>query len=143
MKTSSTGRAFIRDVEGEELTKYRCSAGVPTIGVGHTGPDVKMGMTITKARSDALLVADLARFEKAVVAAIKVPLTQSQFDALVSLAFNIGADAFSKSTLVRVLNGGYYDQVGAQLARWNKVDGQPNRGLTSRRAREAAMFCAT
>ena len=140
MKTSSTGRAFIRDVEGEELTKYRCSAGVPTIGVGHTGPDVKIGMTITKAQSEALLVADLARFEKAVAAAIKVPLTQSQFDALVSLAFNIGADAFSKSTLVRVLNGGYYDQVGAQLARWNKVDGKPNKGLTARRAREAALF---
>lgn len=140
MKTSSTGRALIRDAEGEKLSTYRCSAGVPTIGVGHTGPDVKMGMTITKAQSDALLVADLAKFEKAVAASVKVPLTQSQFDALVSLAFNIGSGAFAKSTLVRLLNGGHYDQVGAQLARWNKVDGQPNNGLTARRAREAAMF---
>ena len=140
MKTSSTGRAFIRDAEGEKLTTYRCSAGVPTIGVGHTGPDVKMGMTITKAQSEALLVADLARFEKAVTASVKVPLTQNQFDALVSLAFNIGAGAFAKSTLVRVLNGGHYDQVGAQLAHWNKVDGRPNKGLTVRRAREAALF---
>jgi len=140
MKTSSTGRAFIREAEGERLTTYRCSAGVPTIGVGHTGSDVKLGMTITKAQSDALLVADLARFEKAVAAAIKVPLTQNQFDALVSLAFNIGSNAFAKSTLVRVLNGGHYDQVGAQLARWNKVDGKPNKGLTARRAREAALF---
>ena len=140
MKTSSTGRAFIRETEGEKLTAYRCSAGVPTIGVGHTGPDVRLGMTITKAQSEALLVADLARFEKAVSAAIKVPLTQNQFDALVSLAFNIGADAFSKSTLVRVLNGGHCDQVSAQLARWNKVGGKPNKGLTARRAREAALF---
>ncbi len=140
MKTSSTGRAFIRDAEGEKLTEYRCSAGVPTIGVGHTGPDVKMGMTITKAQSDALLVADLARFEKAVAASVKVPLTQNQFDALVSLAFNIGSSAFAKSALVRVLNGGHYDQVGAQLARWNRVDGKPNKGLTARRAREAALF---
>lgn len=95
---------------------------------------------MTKAQSDALLVADLARFEKAVAAAIKVPLTQNQFDALVSLAFNIGAGAFAKSTLVRVLNGGHYDRVAAQLARWNKVDGLPNKGLTARRAREAALF---
>lgn len=140
MKTSSTGRAFVRDAEGEKLSTYRCSAGVPTIGVGHTGPDVKMGMTITKEQSDALLVADLARFEKAVAASVKVPLTQNQFDALVSLAFNIGSGAFAKSALVRLLNGGHYDQVGAQLARWNKVDGQPNKGLTARRAREAALF---
>jgi lysozyme len=140
MKTSSTGRDFIREAEGERLTTYRCSAGVPTIGVGHTGSDVKMGMTVTKAESNALLVADLARFEKAVAASVKVPLTQNQFDALVSLAFNIGADAFSKSTLVRVLNGGHYDQVGAQLARWNKVNGKPNKGLTARRAGEAALF---
>jgi len=140
MKTSSIGRAFIREAEGEKLTTYRCSAGVPTIGVGHTGPDVKMGMTITKAQSDALLVADLARFERAVAGAVKVPLTQNQFDALVSLAFNIGSNAFAKSTLVRVLNGGHYEQVPAQLARWNKVDGKPNKGLTARRAREAALF---
>jgi lysozyme len=99
-----------------------------------------MGMTITKAQSDALLVADLARFEKAVAASVKVPLTQNQFDALVSLAFNIGSNAFAKSTLVRVLNGGHYDQVGAQLARWNKVGGKPNKGLTARRARETALF---
>ncbi len=97
-------------------------------------------MTITKAQSDALIVADLAKFEKAVAASVKVPLTQSQFDALVSLAFNIGSGAFAKSTLVRLLNGGHYDQVGAQLARWNKVDGQPNKGLSARRTREAAMF---
>jgi lysozyme len=140
MKTSSTGRAFIREAEGERLTTYRCSADVPTIGVGHTGSDVKMGMTITKAQSDALLIADLARFEKAVAAAIKVPLTQNQFDALVSLAFNIGSGAFAKSTLVRLLNGGHYDQVPAQLARWNKLDGRPNEGLTARRVREAALF---
>jgi lysozyme len=99
-----------------------------------------MGMTITKAQSDALLVADLARFEKTVAASVKVPLTQNQFDALVSLAFNIGSNAFAKSTLVRVLNGGHYDQVPAQLARWNKVNGKPNKGLTARRAREAALF---
>lgn len=140
MKTSSNGRAFLREAEGEKLTTYLCSAGVLTIGVGHTGPDVKRGLTITKAQSDALLAADLARFERAVNNAVKLPLTQNQFDALVSLAFNIGSRAFADSTLVRLLNAGQYDQVPAQLARWNKVNGKSDKGLTARRAREASLF---
>ena len=140
MRTSTNGRALIRQFEGEELKAYRCSAGVLTIGVGHTGADVKPGMTITKAQSDALLAADLARFEKAIADAVKVPLTQNQFDACVSLAFNIGVAAFKSSTLLRLLNAGDYQGATAQFARWNKAGGKALTGLQKRRAAEAALF---
>lgn len=140
MKTSSNGRALIREYEGEKLTAYVCPAGVLTIGVGHTGSDVTRGLTITKAQSDSLLVADLAKFEAAVAAAVKVPLTQNQFDALVSFAFNVGAGALRSSTLLKLLNARDYAGAAAQFGRWNKGGGRVLPGLTKRRAAEAALF---
>ncbi|UYY77475.1 lysozyme [Sphingomonas sp. R1] len=139
-KTSSAGIALIKQFEGERLTAYICPAGILTIGVGHTGADVKPGQKITVAESEALLRADLARFEKAVSAAVKVPLNQNQFDALVALAFNIGAGAFAGSTLVRLLNGKDYAGAAAQFERWNKGGGKVLPGLVARRAAEAALF---
>lgn len=140
MKTSSTGRDLIRRFEGEKLTTYVCPAGVLTIGVGHTGPDVKRGSSITKEQSDALLVADLHKFEKAVAGAVKVSLTQNQFDACVSLAFNIGAGAFAGSTLVRLLNAGDYKGAAAQFERWTKANGKILTGLVRRRQAEKELF---
>lgn len=144
MKTSSNGRALIRQFEGDKLTAYICPAGVLTIGVGHTGPDVKRGMTITQAQSDALLVADLAKFEAAVARLVKVPVTQNQFDALVSFAFNLGGGALGGSTLLKLLNGGRYAEAAAQFSKWDKatVNGKKVAlpGLTKRRAAEAALF---
>jgi lysozyme len=143
-KTSQNGRALIREFEGDKLTAYVCPSGKLTVGVGHTGPDVKRRMKITQAQSEALLDADLARFEKAVSAAIKVPLNQNQADACVALAFNIGAGAFAGSTLVKLLNTKDYAGAAAQFARWNK--GTVNAvlttlpGLVRRRAAEAALF---
>jgi lysozyme len=139
-KTSSAGIALIKQFEGERLTAYLCPAGILTVGVGHTGPDVKPGQKITSAESEALLRADLARFEKAVSAAVKVPLNQNQFDACVALAFNIGAGAFAGSTLVRLLNGKDYEGAAAQFERWNRAGGKALAGLTRRRAAEAALF---
>jgi len=140
MKTSSTGIALIKQFEGERLTAYICPAGVLTIGVGHTGPHVKPGQKITAAESEALLRADLAKFEKAVSAAVKVPLNQNQFDACVALAFNIGPGAFAGSTLVRLLNSKDYSGAAAQFERWNKGGGKVLPGLVARRAAEAALF---
>ncbi len=139
-KTSSTGIALIKQFEGERLTAYLCPANKLTIGVGHTGDDVKPGQKITVAESEALLRADLAKFEKAVSAAVKVPLNQNQFDALVVLAFNIGPGAFAGSTLVRLLNSKDYAGAAAQFERWNKGGGKVLPGLVSRRAAEAALF---
>jgi lysozyme len=97
--TSAAGRAALVAREGCRLSAYRDSAGVPTIGVGHTGragpPPVALGMTITRNEAEAIFAADLAPFEAAVLRAVAAPLTQNQFDALVSLAFNIGTRGFA------------------------------------------------
>ncbi len=97
-------------------------------------------MTITADQSDAILSRDLAKFESAVDGAVKVALEQNEFDALVSLAFNIGGGAFAKSTLVRKLNAG--DKAGAANAfmSWNKAGGKVLNGLTTRRRNERLQF---
>lgn len=140
MKTSSTGRALIRNAEGDKLTAYYCPAGVLTIGVGHTGPDVKPGMRITQAESDALLSADLAKFEKAVMRAVTVPLTQNQFDALVSFTYNLGEGNLRSSTLLKRVNASDFRGAAAEFAKWNKSNGKGLGGLATRRAAEAALF---
>ena len=105
-KTGNKGLALIKEFEGCRLEAYVCPAGVLTIGVGHTGPDVKPQMVITQSEADRLLQQDVQRFEKAVIDQINVPLDQCEFDALVSFAFNCGAGALSESTLRRRLNAG-------------------------------------
>ena len=149
MKTSSAGRAAIAQREGNILKAYPdpATGGEPfTIGVGHTSaagpPKVTKGMKITAAESDAILTRDLATFEAAVERAVKVPVNQNEFDALVSLAFNIGAGAFAKSTLVKKLNAG--DRAGAANAflSWNRAAGKVMPGLTTRRKAERAQFLA-
>ncbi|TPM41531.1 glycoside hydrolase family protein [Mesorhizobium sp. B2-3-4] len=124
MQTSPAGRAAIARREGNKLTAYRDTGGVLTIGVGHTSaagpPKVTAGMKITAAQSDEILGRDLATFEAAVNKAVKVSLSQNQFDALVSLAFNIGAGAFASSTLVKRLNKGDYAGAGDAFMMWKK-----------------------
>lgn len=142
MKTSRNGTDLIRKFEGEKLTSHICPAGVLTIGVGHTGPDVRPGQTITAAQSQALLQKDLERFEKAVTQYAKVPLTQNQFDALVSFAFNVGIGALGSSTLLKLLNAKDYAGAAGQFERWNRAGGKVLDGLTKRRAAEAALFKA-
>lgn len=151
MKTSPEGRALIESREGVVLSAYKDSAGILTIGVGHTSaagePKVTAGLTITARQASEILTRDLAVFEKAVNADVKVPLNQNEFDALVSLVFNIGAGAFKGSTLLRKLNAG--DRAGAaeQFLVWNKitVNGkkQTLRGLTTRREAERKQFLST
>lgn len=142
--TSAAGRKAITDREGNVLTAYQDSVGIWTIGVGHTSaaglPKVGKGLKITAAESDEILSRDLKTFEAGVRAAVKVPLNQNEFDALVSLAFNIGVGAFSKSTLVKKLNAG--DRAGAadQFFVWNKAGGKALKGLTTRRQAERKQF---
>lgn len=143
MKTSPTGYALIRKCEGEKLTAYPDPAthGAPwTIGVGHTGPDVHAGMTITKAQSQALLEGDCLKAEIAIHNAVTVALTQNQFDALVCFVVNVGCGNFRSSTLLKLLNQGKYADVAREFARWNKAAGKVMAGLTARRAAEAALF---
>lgn len=142
--TSPEGRKAITQREGNKLTAYKDSVGIWTIGVGHTAaagaPAPAAGMTITAAESDAILLRDLRQFEEAVSRAVTVSLTPFEFDALVSLAFNIGGGAFAKSTLVKKLNDG--DRAGAANAflSWNKAGGKVLKGLTTRRQAERLQF---
>lgn len=144
MRTSADGIKLIKDFEGERLGAYLCPAGVWTIGYGHTDaagpPKVVPGMVITKREAEDILRRDLLKYEVAVDRAVSVPLTPNQFDALVSFCYNVGAGAFSKSTLVKKLNRGDYDAVPAELMKWNKANGKELSGLTRRRRAEAALW---
>lgn len=140
MRTSPQGFDLIKHFEGCRLEVYKCSAGVPTIGWGHTGPDVKPGMRWTQQQADRALEDDLVKFERAIAEQIKVELTQSQFDALVSFAFNLGPGALFKSTLRKLLNAGDYAGAAGQFPLWNKAAGKVLAGLTRRRLAEQALF---
>lgn len=143
MTISDAGIDLIKRFEGCRLTAYYCPARVLTIGYGHTGQDVKPGMTITQQQADALLRRDLQRFERAVSESVKYPLTQPMYDALVSFAFNCGTAALKTSTLLRLLNQGDVQGAAAQFDRWTKGGGKVLPGLVRRRAAEKAMFLTT
>lgn len=148
MITSKNGRELIKQREGVRLTAYTDGAGILTIGVGHTSaagaPVVKKGMKITEKESDAILSRDLSIFERAVNESVKVKLNQNEFDALVSLAFNIGGAAFKKSTLLKNLNSGDRKGAADQFLVWNKitVNGAKvsSKGLSTRREAERKQF---
>ena len=145
MKISDNGIQFIKDCEGEKLTAYRDSVGVWTIGVGHT-KNVGPGMRISAEQSLAFLRDDLAETEAAVNKLVKVALTQNQFDALVSLTFNIGSGNFASSRLLKYVNVKNFRAASEAFLSWNKgrVNGKliPINGLTIRRGRERALFLA-
>lgn len=139
MKTSLNGLKIIKDFEGLRLKAYKCSAGVWTIGYGHTS-GVKEGDVITKEQAEKYLKKDVISFENTVNGVVKVKLNQNQFDALVSLVFNIGSGAFKKSTLLKKLNAGDYDSASEQFLVWVKAGGQTLKGLVNRREQERALF---
>lgn len=140
MHISDKGINFVIKEEGLRLTAYRCQAGVWTIGVGHTG-NVKSGMKITKEYAFELLKHDLKRFENVVNKNTKVQLKQHEFDALVSLTFNIGCNAFKNSTLLKKINTkADPKEIEQQFLRWKYGGGKILPGLLVRRKREFKMF---
>jgi lysozyme len=144
MKTSKKGLDLIKEFEGLRLQAYKCAAGVWTIGWGHTSaagtPHVFPGMRITAAQAEAILIADLKQYEDAVLKAVKRDLTQGQFDACVSLCYNIGAGAFARSTVVRRINAGRMADVPAAIMMWTRAGGRELPGLVRRRRAEAALW---
>jgi lysozyme len=126
------------------LKAYKCPAGVLTIGFGHTGRDVKEGMTCTVEQAHAWLMNDLAAAANAVDQLIAVPLSANQRGALASFVFNLGQGALRGSTLRRKLNAGDYAGAAAEFGRWTKalVDGETVSlsGLVKRRAAESTLF---
>lgn len=143
MKTSERGIELIKKYEGLRLTAYRCPSGVLTIGYGHT-KTVVLGMSINRTMADLLLMQDLQVFEDGVNRLVKVPLTQNQFDALVSLSFNIGLGAFGRSTMLKLLNNKDYKGAAESFMKW--VNGRspqglvPLPGLIKRRTEEKELF---
>ncbi|MDS9989505.1 lysozyme, partial [Xylella fastidiosa] len=125
-----------------KLSSYTCPGGVLTIGYGETGNHVVPGLRLTNEQeADAMLRARLAKeFEPAVRRYVRVPLKQHQFDALVSLSFNIGAGAFHRSTLLRKLNAGDVAGAAQQFHVWKWAGGRVQSGLIIRRATERALF---
>lgn len=142
MNISNAGIAAIKEYEGVRLEAYRDSVGIPTIGVGHI-KGVHMGDKITDAQADSMLRADLQEAEEAVQALVAVPLTQNQYDSLVSFVFNLGRGALSGSTLLRLLNQGKYQQAAAEFPRWSNAGGHLIPGLVKRRMAERRMFETT
>ena len=131
---------IIKKSEGLRLEAYLPTPNdIPTIGYGHT-KGVRMGQRISLAQAEQFLLEDVDWAEDAVNSLVKVKLSQNQFDALVSFVFNIGAGAFSKSTLLKYLNAGDYGGAANQLLRWNKQAGKELKGLTKRRQEERALF---
>lgn len=147
MKTSEKGISLIKNFEGLRLKPYICSAGKNTIYYGHVilpGEKFKG----TEEEAEAVLKADLAKFEAGVMRLVKVPLEQYQFDALVSFAFNVGldedvdtkAEGLGDSTLLKKLNAGDYTGAGQEFLKWVYANGQPLAGLKRRRSLESQMF---
>lgn len=137
MKISQQGLDLIVEREGKRNTAYLDTADPPvwTIGVGHTGPEVHAGLVWTDAQVMQALRSDIERFEKAINDAVKVPLEQFEFDALVSWAFNVGDGAAKSSTLVKYLNLGNREAAANQFDRWHIPP-----SITSRRNAEREQF---
>lgn len=133
---------FVKKYEGCRLKAYLPTPkDVPTIGFGSTGPDVKLGMVWTQAQADQRFASDLAKFSAGVNEAIGHSETsQDQFDALVSFAYNCGIAALKSSTLLKLHKAGNPEGAAGQFSRWTKQAGTVLRGLTARRAEEAAIY---
>jgi lysozyme len=152
LQISEKGQALVKSFENcltavnaakTEFKPYFCPAGVLTIGWGHTndnGRKFKEGDIWTKGECDAEFRADMRKFEVAVKRRVKVALTQSQFDALVSFTYNCGEGNLSRSGLLRKVNAKDFEGAADEFAKWNRGGGKVLRGLTRRRAAEAALF---
>ena len=144
MSVSNKGVDLICEFESKRLVAYDDGVGVWTIGFGTikypNGVRVKKGDTCTLDQAKEYMRHDLIEFEHTVNSSVKVPLNQNQFDALVSLAYNIGSNAFKSSTLVKKLNTGDYQGAADQFNVWINAGGKRMQGLVNRRDREKLLF---
>ena len=127
-------------MEGCRLTAYKDSAGIWTIGYGHTGLDVYEGLRITQHQADILLDFDLNEAAQVVRELVTVPLNNNQFGALVSFVFNLGRQKFHDSTLLEVLNNKQYEKVPSEFSKWIWAGGKTINGLKFRRVREIELW---
>ena len=134
------GIDLIKRFEGFSSTVYICPAGYPTIGYGHLVRNHEKFEEISQEEAETLLRIDVGSAERAVLRLIKVPLTDGQFDALVSFTYNLGSGALQCSTLRRKVNQQAHSEVPTQLTRWVWAGGRKLNGLIRRRAVEAKLY---
>ena len=154
MKMSERGQQLLIQWEGFKPKVYKDSAGLPTIGVGHlltpqerksgrlkiAGMSVRFSTGLTEEQVRGLLAEDLTRYEDAVSKKVLAQLGQDQFDALVSFCFNVGINAFQKSSLVACVNAGDLAAVPDELRKWTKAGGKQVPGLVNRRENEIKLW---
>lgn len=145
MRTSGQGIGLLIAREDKRNKAYLDSRGIPTIGIGHTGPEVHLGLVWTDDQIAATFAADLAAFEAAVGDCVKVALLRHQFDALVSFSYNCGKSALSRggagggpSGILRALNAGDYVGAAAAFDNWHLPP-----EIVSRRNAEREQFKGT
>ncbi|KVX88761.1 muraminidase [Burkholderia ubonensis] len=140
-RTGTQGIELIKHFEGLRLARYLDAVGKPTIGYGHLIlPHERFTRPLTPAEADALLRQDLRSAELSLRKLLRVPVTQQQFDALMSFVFNLGSGRLRSSTLLHYLNAGAPARAADQFLVWNKAGGRPLAGLTRRRQAERALF---
>jgi len=145
MRINDKGIALIKSFEGCKLRAYQDSVGIWTVGYGATfyqdGSKIKSGDTLTQQQADELLSYHVDLFAEKVKPLIKGELSDNQFSALVSFAFNLGAGALAKSTLLKKVNANPEDaSISSEFAKWDKAGGKQLRGLTRRRKAEADLY---
>ena len=134
------GENLIKHWEELRLVVYPDGSGVPTGGWGHTGGGIKIGQKLSVDTAKTWFAMDTHEAITAINKLVTVPLTQNQFDALVSFVYNVGIEAFKSSTLLRLLNQKNYAGVPIQLVRWNHDNGKVVAGLTNRRNAEVILW---
>ena len=142
METSQKGIDLIKRYEGLVTHSYFCPAGYPTIGYGHV-KGVKKGDVVTEAQAENLLKQDLKTFEQGLckmLNAEELNVTQNQFDALISFAFNLGLSALAGSTLWRLFIHGDIQGAANEFTKWIYAGGKPLEGLKRRRQAERELF---
>jgi lysozyme len=146
MNMTDEGLDLIRQFEGFRGTAYRDPVGVWTIGYGHTSmagaPEVVAGLAISEAEASEILARDVEQFARGLRELLRIELSDGQFSALVSFAFNVGLGALKKSSVLVAVNARDFAAVPRRLQLWTKAGGHVLPGLVRRRAAEAALFAS-
>ena len=143
MTLSASALVGLAVFEGYSPTTYLDVVGIPTIGFGSTGKDIRTGQKIDPVTALQRKLADVQKFEGALKNCVKVPLHQHEYDAYISLSYNIGPVAFCNSTLVKKLNAEDYAGACREILRWNRAGGKVVKGLSNRREQEYRLCTGT
>jgi lysozyme len=142
MTYSKTGLELTESFEGCKLVAYAdpLAKGKPTVGYGHTGPDVVVGETWTQEQCEEALASDISWAANVVNTLVKISITQSEFDALSDFIFNVGSGNFASSTMLKLLNDNEIAAAAAQFDLWDHASGKVVAGVLRRREAETNEF---